>query len=803
MLNLTETAYIGSPPRLILSTLQIIRNPRNICAILVLLLLQCPCGLMAQRIIINEFMSNNESTLQDEDGDFSDWIELYNDENESVKIGGYSLTDNGDLDKWLFPDTSIQAKSYLLIFASGKYKSFSGELHTNFKISAAGEELFLKDSKGLIIDQTGSIALLDDQAYGRVPDGGINWTILFQASPGQSNNGNNQLLFSHDGGFYQESFYLRLGSILDDTIFYTVDGSIPTDGSNIFSDSLLLETRSGFPNYFSEIRTTPEQSLISYKAWESPRGPIDKANVIRCASFRNGKRSSLIYSQTYFIDDEIFDRYDLPVISLISDEHNLFSYDRGIYVPGKYYKSGNPEWSGNYFMQGEAWERPVHIEYYERDGTRGFSQNAGIRINGGKTRQAAQKSLRIYSRKEYGEEYFNYPLLPQKTHDKYQRFLLRTSMGAWGGQTIIKDVLAHEIVQDLNIENQDYQPVVVFLNGEYWGIHTIRDRIDEKYIAYQYPIDEDKVDLISNNYLSDNTGATTHYINLLNFIEYNDLSIEKNYEYLNTQMEMDNYIDYQISEMFFKNYDWPSNNMKFWRPNAADGRWRWIFCDLDGGFGNYDYNMFSHTTLDDEDVIWPNSPSGTFLFRNLLKSSIFKSQFISRYMELINEDFATHVMHGKLQKVKEMYDEEVPSHINRWNYPDSYAMWEDDIENDLATFIDYRKYTVDENLSEFFLLTDPIIDIDNDLNTGVVDKIVLAPNPNNGNFYIYNSSEQALSGMLTISSMTGKIVYVDDNLTLPVNERMDFNLGYLPMNIYLLKFYGSDFQATKKIVVIK
>jgi len=289
---------------------------------------------------------------------------------------------------------------------------------------------------------------------------------------------------------------------------------------------------------------------------------IDKANIIRFASFRNGQRTSKIYTKTYFIDKNIFSKYNMPVISLVSEEDNLFNYELGIYVPGTHYDPENPEWSGNYFKDGDEWERPVHIEYFENDGCLGFSQNAGIRIHGLKTRQAAQKSLKLYARNEYGDKYFNYPLLPQKSITEYKRFLLQTTMGSWRGNPIIGDVLAHEIVRDLNFEYQDYQAVVVYLNGEYWGIHTLRDRIDERYIAYTNNVDKDSVDIINGNFWLVEAGSNEHYLKLADFIEVKDLSFESNYEYVKTQIDIYSFIDYQIAEMFFSNKDWPDNNQK-------------------------------------------------------------------------------------------------------------------------------------------------------------------------------------------------------------------------------------------------
>ena len=750
---------------------------------------------IGQGVLINEFMSDNETTIEDKDGDFSDWIELYNTSDSAINLLNYSLSDDASqLNKWGFPQVIMLPHDFLLIFASGKNSIDTIELHSNFKISSSGEKIFLSKTGGVIIDQTISINLADDVSYGRIPDGDINWFRINTPSPARTNNYSNQFLFSNEEGFYTSSFYLKIEPLLNDTVFYTLNGSLPTENSNVFPDSILMDFNYFSPNIISEIRTSPEQNLISYKAWESPRTIIDKATVLRCASFRNGIRTSKTYTKTFFIDEEIFEKYTIPIISLVTDENNLFSSDSGIYVPGVNYDSTNPEWSGNYFLRGENWERPVHIEYFDNDGLLGFSQDAGIRIHGGKTRQAAQKSLRLYARNEYGKKYFNYQLLPQKEITEYKRFLLRTSMGAWGRQSIIRDVLAQDISRNLDIEYQDFRQVIVYINGEYWGIHSIRDRIDERFIEYTHGIDKDSVEFYEDHNL--------HYENILEYIESNDLSINSNYEYVGTQIDLNNYIDYTIAEQFFKNYDWPVNNIYAWRPNSNDGKWRWIFYDLDAGFGEADYNMLVHSTENDSSITWPNPPSSTFLFRNLLKNNLFQDRFISRYAEILNLDFGIKIMQSKLNAIKSIYEPEIPRHIDRWNFPDSYSSWEYDIEDEILYFIENRSCFVAENILHFFNLSDFGF-ICTDAIDNMEKELYLAPIPNKGNFVVYNSSTEIIDATIIIYNGSGIKVYNENHVSLIKDEYKYFNLSHLPSNMYVMQIVSNHFNASVKFLIIK
>jgi hypothetical protein len=606
----------------------------------------------------------------------------------------------------------------------------------------------------------------------------------------------NTLIFSDDAGFYTAPFYLKISSVSGDAIRFTLDGSIPDNNSSLFTDSVLIDYRTSAPNIFSEIPTTPEQSMISFKAWESPDTLIDKATVLRCASFHNGLRTSKIYTKTFFVSGDIFDKYTFPVISLVTDSNNLFNYDSGIFVPGVHFNLNDPEWTGNYFMKGIDWERAVHIEYFDLDGILQFTQDAGIRIHGGKTRSAAQKSLRLYARKEYGEKYFNYMLLPKRPVNKYKRFILRTTMGSWGKQTIIKDVVAQSMSRNLNIDYQEFQPAIVYINGEYWGVYTIRDRIDERYIEYTHNIDKDSVEFYET--------GNTNYQNLMEFIELNDLSDDDNYEYVINRIDIDNYIDYMIAEQFFHNYDWPVNNMKFWRDKSQGGKWRWVFYDLDAGFGDPDYNMLIHSTMNNPSIVWPNSPASTFLFRNLLKNKGFKNQFISRYAEILNTEYDFDTMLNILDSIKELYSPEIPGHITRWNFPDSYPDWEEGIEEELVSFIEDRPCIVEYNIINFFNLSEFDFSCNSKVLENEIDRtLILAPNPCDGVFYIYNNEADINNANITITDVNGRVVSRITNFSLNGNEHKYFNLSYLPGNIYFFYIESDGFNKRMKFIIIR
>ena len=558
-------------------------------------------ALVGQGLVINEWLADNENNIVDEDGDRVDWIEIYNGQTTAINLSGYGLSDSEEEVTWHFPSLIIEPASFVLVFASGKNRTDPEDLHTDFKIKASGEVIYLTDAFGVLIDSTPLTSIEEDESFGRFPDGGADWVRFSLPSPGYSNAENNQITLSQRAGYYDAPFYQNIHSLNGDTVYYTIDGSRPTPDQAIANDSVFITHRSEDQVRISDFPSTPSQELIANHAWQQPVQFHPSAVTYRWASYREGKLTSKILTQTYFLGEELGDT-NLPSLSIVTTPDNLISQSKGLFVLGDYYETSNPECTGNYFERGEEWERPVHFEYFTVEGELVLTQDGGIRIHGGKTRQAAQKSLRLYARREYGKPSFEYPFFSQKEIDEYETITLRTTMAAWDrSQSIINDIVAHEIVRGLDFDIQDYQPVRVFVNGEYWGIQTLRDRFDADYISYTHGLHKDS--------LETDQWASPHYCALLNYIVDNDLASVDNYEYISTQMDIDSYIDYYIAEMFFANFDWPANNIKLWRPKSDEGRWRWQFFDIDAGFRDPEYNMFEHTTSTDTTCLLYTSPS--------------------------------------------------------------------------------------------------------------------------------------------------------------------------------------------------
>lgn len=555
-----------------------------------------------QSVVINEFLASNSSVNMDPDfNSYSDWLELYNPNDVTVDLSNWFLTDNlSDSTKWLIPaGTSILPGEFLIFWADGNDTTLQS-YHANFKLSQSGEEIGLFNSNKELIDSIVYGNQTTDISFGRQPDGELDWFYFDEPTPGESNSTSIYLktdppMFSLLAGFYSEDQVLEISS--DDplvTIHYTLNGNEPTTSSPIYSSSILIQSRVGEANVFSEIPTNkdPYEWLPD---WVPPAGEVFKANVIRARSFKEGYNPSKIITSTYFVDENIDQRYStLPVISIVSDYKHLFDYNDGIYVPGVHHNPGSSS-SGNYF---EDWEKPAHIEFFDTSREIGFSQDVGINVQGGTSPASPQKGLHIIARSEYGKNRITYPIFkndPSKASElkEFKRFILR-SWGSLIAGALFNDAYSQRLMSKNDLDIQAYQPVVVFINGEYWGLHSLREANKNSwYYQYHYDIDRDNpgYDILQHAfknglpYAYPNEGDADHWNEMMFFIRTHDMTLSENYEYLKTQINIDNFITYLGHCMYIGKWDWPNNNDASWRPRTEEGKWRWIQYDMETGLG--------------------------------------------------------------------------------------------------------------------------------------------------------------------------------------------------------------------------
>jgi hypothetical protein len=691
-----------------------------------LLLLVLTQTVICQNLVINEIVTSNTTINQDEDGSYQDWVELRNNSASTINLTGFGLTDDATLPhKWTFPNVSIGAGQYLLIWCSDKNRTVPGSpLHTNFKISSSGETITLTNASGVTLDAVSPTVILQNLSYGRLPNGTGSFMFFNVVTPAAANGsvGYAEALspptFSQESGFLTAGFNLTLSTTVPGaTILYTLDGSEP-QLSNLggttysyknqypehpgdatgplltksfttlqYNAPIAIVDRSSQPNKLASISST-----YSFNPDYIPASPIYKGTVVRAKLVKPGSLESKTVTNTYYISPLGANRFSLPVVSLSLDENKLFDYNDGIYVAGKDFDDWRianptlePDWLENmcnYWRRGIENEKAANMTYFV-NGVPVLNTDIGIRIHGGGTRALQSKSLKLYARSDYGANSMGYKFFNNKTDDKFESLVLRNS-GNDFNNTLFKDALNHRIIRSLNVITESYQPTVTFVNGEFWGILNIRERYDDDFFKRTFNIEKTELDLLEDQGKPYDVsyGDELDYQNMISYITNNSLANDANYNYIKTRLDPDSFSDYYISNIYLANGDWPGTNIEFWRkrtngyvPNAPygnDGRWRWAIHDMDGTFGFY-YDDVTYNTLElataTNGPVYPNPAWSTLILRKLLENSSYKNDFINRFADLMNTTFLPSRIISMMDEMKAVIYPTVPEHISRWKAP--------------------------------------------------------------------------------------------------------------------------------------
>jgi hypothetical protein len=605
---------------------------------------------------INEVMAKNENGLTDRFEDKSDWIEIYNETDSAVNLENWSIADKISLlNVYKFPSLIIPSEAYLVVFASGRNITLANEIHLPFKLDADGEDVYLTNPNGALVGQLTFPELAADISYGSFPDGDDNYVKYEITTPNMINSLGDTLIefdwrFTYPSGFYKDEIVLEvLGDLPNGSaVHYTLNGREPTINDPILTGGLSL-------NEFN-VQEVSIAQIPTGKGWHLPK-EVKVIHVIKAQVYVNNKPEGAVLHGSYFINNSGNPSYSLPVISLLTEPSSFFANETGIYVEGD---------NENYFGRGEQWERPVHVEYFNKSGSLIFGQDAGVRIFGGTSRIKPQKSLKLFARKSYGKKTFDEAFFGEDYDDKFQRLVLRSLITDWGPSAMTDDLI-QEIVHQKEESNFEYlrrSYAIVYLNGEYWGIHSLREDFSDEFIERKFGIPEDEVLELGNEFSQ-----------LLSYIVDNDMQQLSYYQYVTSQLEIDAFIDYMATEIFFGNIDWPRVNYSFWKQQGV-GKWRPLLFDLDGTCKVYNEDLLRYV----HDIQRYHSPvhEEALLIKvlgHLLENENFRQQFLMQLIELIQYRFTPDFTTGVQDELIRTLDPEMKEHIKRWNYPSSYSRW--------------------------------------------------------------------------------------------------------------------------------
>ena len=576
---------------------------------------------------------------------------------------------------------------------------------------------------------------------------------------------NDTVLFSAQGGFYEEVFPLELYNYYPQNhIRYTTDGNQPTAQSPLYEEALVLDEHL-FSN--ADIYTIINCPIQDFYLPDS----VQHCIVIRAAVFdENDSCISGVRTNSYFIRALGCDTHGLPAVSICADSLDLFDYETGIFVPGIHHDPLDPDWTGNYYQEGREWERLMNVEFYEQDNT-GVNQQAGLRTHGGNGRRFQQKCLKMYAREEYGKKRFKHKFFETIPLNNFKHLVLKPFAASWN-QSGVNDHICNQIASQLNIEALASRPVVLYLNGEYWGIYYIHERPDERYLEDHFGVDIDNVNIINGWNPNADHGSVQNFRTLFRWMETADLADADNYAFVSTQMDLDNFIDYQIFELFSENTDWPANNMRCWQ--LGDGKWRWIFFDGDACLRWMTFNAFDNAVYDG-DNLWPSNWRATLFFRKLMENDDFKLQFNTRFHELLGTTFSYEVTKPIFDDIKEIIIDELPFQSDRFGFPRSLDSWDEDMRN-VDWFLHHRCEMIQEPL-EMLLVG---------LTEAQQSQFLCYPNPFSGELHICLDAEAFDKDEVAIFDMLGRKVFAMPLQFDNANPTITFN-PHLNAGVYVLR----------------
>lgn len=497
---------------------------------------------------------------------------------------------------------------------------------------------------------------------------------------------------SPKGGIYATAFPVTISC--DNPNFqirYTLNGSTPDGSATLYTNALTLNTKMCSKSDIYKILISPKNEFYLPSS-------VIKAIVIRAAAFDGqGNRVSPVVTQSYFINALGCDLHGLPVVSICADSLSLFAHDTGILVPGALIDPKDPDNTGNYTQHGREWERAVNVEFYA-DGNGGFNQMAGLRTHGGsRARRAQQKGLKIYARTEYGKKNFKCRIFEESELEKYKHLVLRPFRNS-ASPSGVNDWLANQIAAPLKMGTTASRPVVLFLNGEYWGIYFLGEKIDERYLENHYVVDCNNVNIISS-WIGADAGTSDDWMALYNWLKAADLRDTAQYRYLSERIDISNIIDYFIFELYSANWDWPSNNARCWQFPGEP--WRWLFYDGDCCFDNPEYDAYLMATFTGQ--YWSSCEWSTLFFRKLLESNLFKSQFLLRLDELNKKVLNYKRTRPYLEKIRRLLKDEIPMQVQRFGNPQSVSQWEESCQ-EIDHFLSVREGQFWQQTSDYFHL---------------------------------------------------------------------------------------------------
>lgn len=579
---------------------------------------------------INEVCSKNYLSVEDPFGHHPDWIELHNAGNAAVQLADFHLSDRlNEPAMWRLPEFLLESGGYALFFAA---HNESGDDHFPFGIAQDGETVFLFSQTLALVDRMDIPWLYSDNSVG-ISSTGQGLRIFEQPTPGAANSTPSYAGYaampipSIPPGHVPAGTTLFLHASGDAEIRTTLNGRDPDAASSLYAGSL----------------------------------GMNSTMVVKAQARTQDHLPSQVFTGTYFVNEPS----TLPVFSISVDPDSMFDEQFGLYMLGPNADPLPPYHGANFWSDRHI---PARMEFFDEEGRQGHVQQVDLRMHGGtQARTKPQRSMRLTGRKRYGNELIEFPFFPERGRfEQYKHLVLRNSGGDFCLANF-RDGLWHQTALHgkLDIDVLAFRPVRVYINGTYWGLMNLRERLSPKDVALNHGVDRDGVLFMDQENIPVQ-GDSIHFAQLYNYIVDHDLNEAVHFAHVDSLLDTKSLKDYLALEIFAGNVDWPTNNVRAWKPSITTGKWRYVMHDLDATMNVYgwiamDVDLFQR--IQDQQADWMHSA----IFQRLLENQEFKRTFINRLADLMNTTFSNTSLLAELNKITSTTDDEAMHHYARWS----------------------------------------------------------------------------------------------------------------------------------------
>lgn len=591
-------------------------------------------------LIIYEAMNANSSCLKQNDGEYYDWVEIKNISSEPIELSDYYLSDDSDdMLQWRFPQRSLAPGGIITVICSGSGTAASGAFtYSTFSLAAERDQLYLSDGTRLL-DYVSLGQLPLNTSYGRI-DGQNGFWHFKNPSPAAPNGSYGYRLVS------QKPVSLTADGVFDGVDSISVHLSAPGD------------------IYYSTDGSMPTLSSARYE------GPIEitKTTVLRAINVQEGFMPSGALTQSFIVNEG----HSLPVLSLVTDDLDRFNF---LYRNGSKYTTV-----------------PGCLSLYEPDGS--FTIDCGVKLSGATSLRLPKRNLSVKFRARYGQSSLEYDVF-----DGGVSYF--TDLTIRAGQDHFTSMIRNELCQELCLDFSEATPTqrskfcVLYLNGAYWGIYVLKDKINEQFYASIAGVSEESVTLVDGPVKS----SSSFYHDVWKLCGYSDMSLDENYDKLCQVLDIDSLIDWLIMEGVSANSDLYSGNVRYCRSDENDGKWRVVFYDLDCGFWHGNLNFYNLLA----EAARPQQISQILI--PLLENEDFRHRFLLRFEEAINGPLSNESVLAKIDELQQLIYPEMPRNCERWGM--SMSRWERNVNNIrfLINEYDWQQYNIN-TVCKIFKLTE-------------------------------------------------------------------------------------------------